>query len=68
MNKPLGLYIHIPWCLHKCGYCDFNSHATEANAFPEADYVQALISDLIAGKDDLQGRSVRSIFIGGGTP
>lgn len=67
-NDSLSLYIHIPWCLHKCGYCDFNSHATAANAFPEDDYVTALIADLMLGKDELQGRSVQSIFIGGGTP
>jgi len=66
--QPLSLYIHIPWCLHKCGYCDFNSHATEANAFPEDEYVDALIADLAMSKDELRGRSVQSIFIGGGTP
>lgn len=64
---PLGLYIHIPWCLKKCPYCDFNSH-TFKNSFPEKAYIKALLDDL---KNDLayvQGRTLQSIFIGGGTP
>ena len=65
---PLSLYIHLPWCLHKCPYCDFNSHATEANAFPEDRYVSALIQDLQSAQADLNSREVISIFIGGGTP
>ena len=64
---PLSLYIHIPWCIRKCPYCDFNSHKSPDN-LPEAAYVAALIADL---KDDLQrfpARALDSIFIGGGTP
>ena len=66
---PLSLYIHIPWCVEKCPYCDFNSHALKSKV-PEQDYVQALVADL---DDDitrfnLQNRPLHSIFIGGGTP
>ncbi|MFD2168307.1 radical SAM family heme chaperone HemW [Thalassotalea euphylliae] len=66
---PLSLYIHIPWCVEKCPYCDFNSHALRGD-IPEDEYVTALIKDL---DDDitrfsLQGRTLHSIFIGGGTP
>ena len=64
---PLSLYIHIPWCIRKCPYCDFNSHKSPDN-LPESTYVAALIADL---KQDLlrfPGRAIDSIFIGGGTP
>jgi len=65
---PLSLYIHIPWCIKKCPYCDFNSHAIKADT-PEAAYIDALLSDLAI---DLQRytitRPISSIFIGGGTP
>ena len=64
---PLSLYIHIPWCIKKCPYCDFNSHVA-TSVIPEADYVKAVIEDL---KNDLpwvQGRKLHSIFFGGGTP
>jgi putative oxygen-independent coproporphyrinogen III oxidase len=64
---PLSLYIHIPWCLKKCPYCDFNSHLAPKN-LPEADYVDALILDLEADLDKIWGRPIGSIFIGGGTP
>lgn len=66
---PLSLYIHIPWCVEKCPYCDFNSHALKSQ-IPEQDYVQALIADLDAdiARFDLKNRSLHSIFIGGGTP
>jgi len=66
---PLSLYIHIPWCVEKCPYCDFNSHALKAK-IPEQDYVEALITDLDAdiAKFKLKNRSLHSIFIGGGTP
>ncbi len=64
---PLSLYIHIPWCVRKCPYCDFNSHAAKGE-LPEADYVAALLEDLEAELPDVQGRSIDSIFIGGGTP
>ena len=65
-NPPLGLYIHLPWCEKKCPYCDFNSH--EAKVIPEDDYVNALLHDLEADLPLIWGRSVESIFIGGGTP
>lgn len=65
---PLALYVHLPWCMRKCPYCDFNSHAVR-NAIPERGYVDALLADLDAqfalGLDD---RPLRSVFIGGGTP
>jgi len=66
---PLSLYIHIPWCVEKCPYCDFNSH-TFKSQLPEQDYVQALITDLDAdiARFNLQNRPLHSIFIGGGTP
>jgi oxygen-independent coproporphyrinogen-3 oxidase len=64
---PLSLYAHLPWCLRKCPYCDFNSHE-RAGALPEDDYVAALLADLDVAADGAQGREVRSIFIGGGTP
>ena len=70
---PLALYIHLPWCLKKCPYCDFNSHewsATSApgQALPEQAYLDALRADLEAALPLIWGRSVHSIFIGGGTP
>ena len=64
---PLSLYLHIPWCVRKCPYCDFNSHE-EKNGIPEKAYVAALISDLEQELPDIWGRQVHSIFIGGGTP
>ncbi|WP_109059192.1 radical SAM family heme chaperone HemW [Aggregatibacter aphrophilus] len=68
---PLSLYIHIPWCVQKCPYCDFNSHA-QKGAIPEQDYVRHLIADLTADlahyQESVQQRSLHSIFIGGGTP
>lgn len=66
---PLSLYIHIPWCLKKCPYCDFNSHEISSDAsLPEQAYVAALIRDLEAMVPDVWGRKVISIFFGGGTP
>ena len=66
---PLSLYVHIPWCLRKCPYCDFNSHALPDGApAPEARYVDALIADLETALPLVWGRSVHSVFIGGGTP
>ena len=70
---PLALYIHLPWCLKKCPYCDFNSHewsATSApgQALPEQAYLDALRADLEAALPLIWGRSVHSVFIGGGTP
>ena len=64
---PLSLYIHVPWCVRKCPYCDFNSHKAEAH-IPEAEYVQALLDDLEADLPHVQGREIQTIFIGGGTP
>ncbi len=65
---PLGLYIHIPWCIQKCPYCDFNSHAVKGD-LPEAVYVDALLTDLNQDLDLLvENKLVQSIFIGGGTP
>ena len=69
---PLSLYVHLPWCLKKCPYCDFNSHeARGGNAggeVPEQRYIDALMADLEAALPLIWGRSVHSIFIGGGTP
>lgn len=64
---PLSLYIHVPWCVRKCPYCDFNSHKAEEH-IPEAEYVQALLDDLEADLSYVQGREIQTIFIGGGTP
>lgn len=64
---PLSLYVHIPWCVRKCPYCDFNSHAAPEQ-LPEADYVRALLDDLDSELPLVQGRELQSIFIGGGTP
>lgn len=64
---PLALYIHIPWCVRKCPYCDFNSHRAPA-ALPVADYVRALLADLDQELPQVWGRPVSSIFFGGGTP
>ena len=64
---PLGLYIHIPWCVKKCPYCDFNSHEAE-KTLPETEYVSALAADLESEKASAQDRKLSSIFIGGGTP
>ena len=64
---PLAAYIHIPWCVRKCPYCDFNSHATGPQ-LPEDEYVAALLADLEEDFDQVQGRRLGSIFFGGGTP
>ncbi|MDO7903616.1 radical SAM family heme chaperone HemW [Pseudomonas sp. K1(2024)] len=64
---PLSLYIHIPWCVRKCPYCDFNSHQA-GPTLPEAQYVDALLADLALEMPAVQGRSISSIFFGGGTP
>jgi len=64
---PLALYIHIPWCVRKCPYCDFNSHQRPAE-LPVAEYVQALIRDLEFDLPSVWGRTVQSVFFGGGTP
>jgi putative oxygen-independent coproporphyrinogen III oxidase len=67
VSPPLALYVHVPWCVRKCPYCDFNSH--EANGkIPEAEYVAALIADLQSALPLIWGRPVVSVFFGGGTP
>lgn len=65
---PLSLYVHLPWCIKKCPYCDFNSHEMAGAEPPEQRYIDALIADLEASLPLIWGRSVHSIFIGGGTP
>ena len=64
---PLALYVHIPWCVQKCPYCDFNSHEARGG-IPEAEYVAALIADLESALPLVWGRKVSSVFFGGGTP
>src|SRR5947207_11638877 len=64
---PLALYIHIPWCIRKCPYCDFNSHEKRGEV-PEAQYVEALIADLEFALPSIWGRRFTSVFFGGGTP
>ena len=64
---PLSLYVHVPWCLKKCPYCDFNSHEL-TSTLPEQRYIEALLADLEAALPLIWGRPVHSIFIGGGTP
>jgi oxygen-independent coproporphyrinogen-3 oxidase len=73
---PLSLYIHIPWCVRKCPYCDFNSHALKTQTsktglstpLPEKEYLNALAADLQQDLQQVRGRTIESIFIGGGTP
>ena len=76
---PLSLYIHLPWCVRKCPYCDFNSHAFLASpasgrgaggegALPEAAYIDALLTDLERALPDIWGRRIHTVFFGGGTP
>ena len=70
-SPPLSLYVHLPWCIAKCPYCDFNSHARPEVAdggLPEQRYLDALLADLEAALPQVWGRPVVSIFIGGGTP
>lgn len=69
MNIPLSLYIHIPWCVRKCPYCDFNSHTSTSNQTErEQHYVAALLGDLGQESALVSGRPIQSIFFGGGTP
>jgi len=63
---PLALYIHLPWCVKKCPYCDFNSHAVQT--LPEAAYIDALLLDLERALPDIWGRKIHTVFFGGGTP
>ena len=64
---PLSLYVHLPWCVKKCPYCDFNSHALRQE-LPESDYVDALLRDLDFELRRPETRPIQSIFFGGGTP
>lgn len=64
---PLSLYVHVPWCVRKCPYCDFNSHAAP-DALPEAAFVDALLEDLTLALPSVWGRRIETIFFGGGTP
>ncbi|MCU0814010.1 MAG: radical SAM family heme chaperone HemW [Burkholderiaceae bacterium] len=64
---PLSLYLHLPWCLKKCPYCDFNSHESKGE-LPERVYVDALVADLEASLPQVWGRRITSVFVGGGTP
>jgi oxygen-independent coproporphyrinogen-3 oxidase len=65
---PLALYVHYPWCVKKCPYCDFNSHTARDGGIPEKAYIDALIGDIEAALPRVWGRRVHSIFFGGGTP
>ena len=67
VSPPLSLYIHVPWCVQKCPYCDFNSHEAKGE-IPEAVYLDALVADLESALPLIWGRPVGSIFFGGGTP
>ena len=64
---PLSLYVHIPWCVKKCLYCDFNSHPLRSDVSPE-DYVDALINDIEVHRWQIQDRVIQTMFFGGGTP
>ena len=64
---PLALYAHFPWCVQKCPYCDFNSHALR-DELPEQRYLDALLRDFDAQVSSVEGRVLTSIFLGGGTP
>ena len=66
-TPPLSLYIHFPWCVSKCPYCDFNSHALK-DTLPEARYIDALLADATAQAPRVAGRTITTIFLGGGTP
>ncbi len=65
---PLSVYVHLPWCVRKCPYCDFNSHDIKVEGLPQYEYVDALIQDLEHDLPRIWGRKVGSVFIGGGTP
>ena len=67
MSAPIAIYVHLPWCVRKCPYCDFNSHA-RPDVLPEMEYVAALLADLEGDLDLAAGREVGSVFLGGGTP
>ena len=64
---PLSLYVHLPWCVRKCPYCDFNSH-TAGDAAPKERYINALLKDIARESASAEKRELKSIFLGGGTP
>ncbi|MDH4135075.1 MAG: radical SAM protein, partial [Gammaproteobacteria bacterium] len=64
---PLSLYVHFPWCVRKCPYCDFNSHPLAGN-LPEREYIEALLADVELDLPRIWGRRVQTVFFGGGTP
>ena len=66
-EPPLGLYVHVPWCVRKCPYCDFNSHVHKGE-LPEDRYVDALLMDLERQAAHVPGRVIETVFLGGGTP
>lgn len=66
-HSPFSLYVHLPWCVKKCPYCDFNSHAAPSQ-LPEHEYVQVLLQDLAQDLPRVSGRTLKSVFFGGGTP
>ena len=67
LPPPLSVYVHVPWCVRKCPYCDFNSHERRGE-IPELDYVAALLADLEQDLPEVWGRRIETVFIGGGTP
>src|SRR5579872_3682688 len=67
IDVPLALYVHLPWCVRKCPYCDFNSHQLKSGQ-PDSSYIDALIRDFEAEVPRLEGRSIDTVFFGGGTP
>ena len=67
MTETIAIYVHLPWCVRKCPYCDFNSHV-RPDEIPETEYVAALLADLDGDLDLATGRDVASVFLGGGTP
>ena len=68
MRPPLSLYVHLPWCVQKCPYCDFNSHTAGSGAAPKERYIKALLNDLGRESGRAKDRELESIFLGGGTP
>ena len=67
-HLPLSLYVHLPWCVRKCPYCDFNSHEIKDGSFPEREYVAAVVRDIKFSAHLFRGRKLESVFLGGGTP
>ncbi len=65
---PLSIYVHVPWCVSKCPYCDFNSHGRDGDTIPERRYLDALRADLEQALPSIWGRQVHTVFLGGGTP